>query len=108
MREPVQSPDTAGQGLPAGAPDNPPQQRPGHGVTQSSKANTPGPRLPHERDESAHDQQPTPATQSEVALQAHADAEAGLPDTSYAQATDAAYHQQVTPGTTTPPPQRTR
>jgi hypothetical protein len=108
MKEPVQTPDNAGAELPKGAPDNPPQARPGHGLTQASKGGAPGPRLPHERDESAHDQQPSANTSPEEAQQAYADVKAGQQDTSYGHATDPAYHQQVTPGSTSPPPKRTR
>ena len=110
MREPVQTPDdpASSQSLPHGAPHNPPDARPGHGMTQSSKAGAPGPRLPHERDESAHEQEASPNTSPAEAQQAYKDAEAGLQDTSYGHATDPAYHQQVTPGSTTPPPKRTR
>ena len=106
-REPVQSPQDADAGLPRGAPHNPPDARPGHGMTQSSKGGAPGPRLPHERDESAHEQVPSANTSTAEAQQAYADAEAGLQDTSYSHATDPAYHEQVTPGTTSPPPKRT-
>jgi hypothetical protein len=108
MREPGQTPDDANAELPKGAPDNPADARPGHGMTQSSKGGAPGPRLPHERDESAHEQQSTANTSPEESQQAYADAARGLPDTSYGHATDPAYHQQVTPGTTSPPPKRTR
>lgn len=111
MREPkeaVQTPQDADPGLPKGAPHNPPEAQPGHGMTQASKGGAPGPRLPHEHDESAHDQEATANTTSEESQQAYADAEAGLPDTSYGHATDPAYHRQVTPGSASPPPKRTR
>lgn len=108
QQEPVQTPEDADTGLPRGAPHNPADARPGHGMTQSSKGGAPGPRLPHERDESAHEQMPTANTSPAESQQAYADAEAGLQDTSYGHATDPAYHQQVTPGTTSPPPKRTR
>lgn len=108
MREPVQTPENAGSGLPRGAPENPPDARPGHGLTQSSKGGAPGPRLPHERDESAHEQQASANTSPEQSRQAYEDAEAELPDTSYGHATDPAYHRQVTPGSASPPPKRTR
>lgn len=107
MREPVQSPDDPGAALPPGASAPEPGATPGQGLTTSSKGTAPGPRLPHERDESAHEQRSTPQASEDVARQAHADAESGMQDTSYGQATDAAYHAQVTPGSTTPPPRRT-
>ena len=106
-REPVQTPENPDAGLPRGAPDNPPDARPGHGMTQASKGGVPGPRLPHERDESSHEQVPGANTSTAEAQQAYADTEAGLQDTSYGHATDPAYHRQVTPGSTSPPPKRT-
>jgi hypothetical protein len=108
MRKPVQTPDNTAADLPKGAPDHPPEARPGHGVTQASKGGAPGPRLPHEHDESAHDQQPGANTSQEEGQQAYADVERGLQDTSYSPVTDATYHRQVTPGSTSPPPKRTR
>jgi hypothetical protein len=108
MKEPVQTPDNADATLPKGAPDNSPQARPGHGMTQASKGGAPGPRLPHERDQSAHDQEATANTSPEESQQAYADVQAGQQDTSYGHATDPAYHRQVTPGSTSPPPKRTR
>jgi hypothetical protein len=77
-------------------------------LTQASKNGAPGPRLPHEHDESANQQQPSANTGMAEGKQAHADAVSGQQDTSYSPATDAAYHAQVTPGTTSPPPRRTR
>lgn len=105
---PAQTPEGAGTAAPQGAASPPADARPGHGMTQSSKGGAPGPRLPHEHDESAHEQQPGANTETQEAQQAYADAQAGLPDTSYGHATDPAYHRQVTPGTTSPPPKRTR
>lgn len=110
MREPVQTPENSSppDTPPKGAPDYPEDARPGQGLTTSSKGGAPGPRLPHERDESAHEQVPTANTSPAEAQQAYADAVSGQQDTSYSHATDPAYHEQVTPGTTSPPPKRTR
>jgi hypothetical protein len=108
MREPVHTPQDTSPGVPKGASENPPGARPGHGITQSSKGGAPGPRLPHERDESAHDQQATASTSPEESRHAYEDVKAGRQDTSYSPVTDATYHRQVTPGTTSPPPKRTR
>jgi hypothetical protein len=108
MRKPVQTPQDAHPDLPKGTPETPPGARPGHGITQSSKGGAPGPRLPHEHDESAHDQQPTANTSPEESRHAYEDVKAGRQDTSYSPVTDATYHRQVTPGTTSPPLRRTR
>lgn len=109
MREPVQTPENPPRpGVPKGAPDYPEGAKPGHGLTQASKGGAPGPRLPHERDESAHEQGATPGSSTPESRQAHADAVSGQQDTSYSPVTDATYHRQVTPGSTSPPPRRTR
>lgn len=107
MRHPDQAPDDPRERLPEGAGGPHPAPAPGRGMTQGSKGGVPGARRPDEHDESADSQAATPSTSPEIAAQAYEDVQRGLTDTSRGEASDEAYHRQVTPGTATPPPRRT-
>lgn len=77
---------------------HPPEGRrdtPGVGRTERAKENVPGPRLPHERDESADSQQPGPPPQGEIGERAYRDAERGRPDTGRAPVLDRTYNDKV-------------
>lgn len=63
--------------------------------TRAEKEATPGPRLPHERDQSAEAQ--APHEPPEVGRQAHEDLERGLVDTDRGPVLDRTYRRRVVP-----------
>jgi hypothetical protein len=79
---------------------------PGEGRTEASKQKTPGPRLPHERDESADSQATVPAPAADVGAQAHEDLARGLEDTGRGPVMDEVYRRRVKPGPPRKSPRR--
>lgn len=84
-------------------PSDPRRDAPGQGRTQRTKQNVPGPRLPHERDESADSQAAAPV--DEAGKRAYRDAARGLPDTDRGPVLDRTYREKVA---TAPPSRRRR
>jgi hypothetical protein len=67
------------------------------GRTQASKERSPGPRLPHERDQSADSQTAPPVPQADIGEQAFADAGSAREDTGRMPVTDRTYRKQTRP-----------
>jgi hypothetical protein len=91
-------------GLPPAS--KPPAAAEGHGLTVHSRGGVPGPRLPHERDESSDSQATTDSESVAVGQQAHEDVTRGLVDTDRGPVVDAVYHgdPSPTPAHDTPTP----
>jgi hypothetical protein len=80
----------------APSPAGPPTRRRPGGATHASKENTPGPRLPSERDESADSQASPDPSHRDVMDKAYEDAKRGRPDTDKGPVLDEVYNDELT------------